>query len=136
MRYLSLAQVLDLHRRAIEQSGGAMGLRDLGALQSAIAQPRMTFGGSDLYPTLESKAAALAYSLISNHPFVDGNKRVGHAAMEAFLMLNGFEVAATVDEAEKLIIDLASGTVSREVLDDWLQTCLRPLERGGGTSGG
>lgn len=136
MRYLSLAQVLDLHRRAIEQSGGATGLRDLGALQSAVAQPRMSFGGSDLYPTLESKAAALAYSLIRNHPFVDGNKRVGHAAMEAFLMLNGFEITATVDEAEKLIIELASGAVSREALYDWSQRCLRPLEKGGGGSTG
>lgn len=101
-----------------------------------VTQPRMGFGGSDLYPTLESKAAALAYLLIRNHPFLDGNKRVGHAAMEAFLMLNGFEVAATVDEAEHIIMGVATGSVSREDLGDWLRRCLQPLAGGVGRSAG
>ncbi len=82
MRHLTLAEVLELHRMVMEQSGGSAGLCDLGALESAIAQPRMSFGGSDLYPSLVEKAAALCFSLVNNHPFVDGNKRVGHAAME------------------------------------------------------
>ena len=92
MRYLTLAQVIELHRRVVDQSGGASGLRDIGGLESAIAQPRMTFGGDDLYPTLIEKSGALCFSLVQNHPFVDGNKRLGHAAMEVFLILNGHEI--------------------------------------------
>ena len=89
MRYLSLAEALLLHRLVMEQSRQQALLRDLGALESAIAQPRQAFGGKDLYPGLAGKAAALGFSLIQNHPFVDGNKRVGHAAMVSFLRLNG-----------------------------------------------
>lgn len=80
------------------QSGGAVGVLNLPALESALAQPRMTFGGEDLYPTLVEKAAALGHSLIANHPFVDGNKRTGHAAMEVFLMVNGCEIQASVKD--------------------------------------
>lgn len=74
-----------------------------------------------MYPDLASKAAALGHSLIQNHPFVDGNKRVGHAAMEVFLLLNGYEIDASVDEQEKIIIDVASGKVSRIELNAWLR---------------
>jgi death on curing protein len=80
MRYLALSEVVELHRRLLEATGGAVGIRDLGALESAVAQPKMTVAGSDLYPSLAEKAAALCFSLVANHPFVDGNKRVGHAA--------------------------------------------------------
>ena len=121
MRYLSLAEVLDLHRMVIEQAGGTTGLRDLGALESAVAQPRMTFGGEDLYPSAIEKAAALCLSLVQNHPFVDGNKRVGHAAMETFLLLNSFEINAVTDEQEQLILALAAGRLSREDLVAWLR---------------
>lgn len=93
IRDLALIKVLELHRRILEQSGGALGLRDLGLLESAIAQPRMTFGGEDLYPSLLEKAAALGFSIIMNHPFVDGNKRTGHAAAETLLVLNGLEIS-------------------------------------------
>lgn len=96
MRSLTLIEVLELHRRVIEQSGGALGIRDLGLLESAIAQPRMTFGGDELYPNLLEKAAALGFSIIMNHPFVDGNKRTDHAAAETFLVLNGWEIKAPV----------------------------------------
>lgn len=81
----------------------------------------MTFGGQDLYPTLAEKAAALCFSLVQNHPFVDGNKRVGHAATEVFLMLNHFEIQASVDEQEELILSIASGIQSREDLVQWLE---------------
>jgi death-on-curing protein len=73
VRYLTLSEVLELHRQIIGQSGGAMGILNLGSLESAVAQPRMTFAGSDLYPTIVDKASALGYSLIKNHPFMDGN---------------------------------------------------------------
>ncbi len=92
MRFLTLNEVLALHSQLISLFGGTSRIRDLGSLESAIAQPRMTFGGEDLYPSVAEKAAALGYSLIKNHPFVDENKRVGHAAMEVFLVLNGFEI--------------------------------------------
>ncbi len=82
MRSLSLAEVQFLHAQILAQSGGALGIRSQGALESALAQPLMTFGGEELYPTVIEKAAALGFSLIMNHPFVDGNKRVGHAVME------------------------------------------------------
>ncbi len=89
------------------------GLWDENALESAVAQPLMTFGGEDLYPTLLDKASALGFSLIRNHPFVDGNKRIGHAAIETFLFLNGFEIEASVDEQEEAILGVAAGTLDR-----------------------
>jgi prophage maintenance system killer protein len=76
MRYLTLAEVVDLHGRLLQATGGAPGIRDLGALESAMAQPKATFGSADLYPTLAEKATALCISLVLGHPFVDGNKRV------------------------------------------------------------
>ena len=127
MRYLALAEVVELHRRLLEATGGAPGIRDLGALESAIAQPKATFGGVDLYPTLVEKAAALGLSLVQDHPFVDGNKRVGHAAMETFLVLNGAEVDAQVGDQERVMFDLAAGRIDRSPLTDWLRQHLRPL---------
>jgi death-on-curing protein len=127
MRYLTLAEVVELHRRLLEVTGGAPGVRDLGALESAAAQPRATFEGADLYPTLLEKAAALCFSLVQDHPFVDGNKRVGHAAMETLLVLNGAEIDATTAKQEQLMLDLAAGRIGRSRLTDWLGHHLRPL---------
>ena len=121
MRYLSRQEVTSLHSLLISQSGGSSGLRDRGALESAVAQPEAGFGGQELYPDLASKAAALGHSLIQNHPFVDGNKRVGHAAIEVFLLLNGYEIDASVDEQEAIIINVASGKVSRSELSEWIR---------------
>lgn len=129
MRYLSFAEVLELHRLVLAVSGGAAGLRDLSALESALAQPRATFGGDDLYPTLAHKAAALAYSLALNHPFVDGNKRVAHAALETFLVLNGYELAAEVDDAERTMLSLAAGKLPRDAFETWVAGHLVPLAR-------
>jgi death on curing protein len=127
VRYLTLEEVLELHRRLIAQSGGAMGIRDQGALESAVAQPRMSFGGEDLYPGLAEKGSALGFSLIKNHPFVDGNKRIGHAAMETFLVLNGQEIAASVDEQEKIILEVAAGKLDRNSFMEWLRFRLTPI---------
>ena len=85
-----------------------------------MAQPEASFGGEDLYPMISAKAGALGHSLIQNHPFVDGNKRVGHAAMEVFLVLNGYEIDASVDDQERVILDVASGQISRVELSEWL----------------
>lgn len=120
MRYLTLGEVVALHRAVIDSSGGATGLRDLGALESAVAQPRATFDGTDLHTSVTAKAAALAYSLALNHPFVDGNKRVAHAAMEVFLNLNGLDLHADVDEQEAVLLELAAGRSSRRELEVWL----------------
>jgi death-on-curing protein len=82
----------------------------------------MTFGGEDLYPTLVDKAAALGYALIKNHPFLDGNKRTGHAAMEVFLVLNGYEIRAAVDEQEHVMLQVAASERDREEFTTWLRT--------------
>jgi death-on-curing protein len=121
VRYLTLNEILELHRRIIAQSGGALGILNLGALESALAQPQMSFDENDLYPTVIEKAAALGFSLVQNHPFVDGNKRVGHAAMEVFLVLNGWEISASVDEQERIIIDVASGQLDQPGFTTWLR---------------
>src|SRR5262245_17293935 len=120
IRYLSVEELLELHRLILEGSGGLGGVRDLGGLESALAQPLMTFDGQPLYPSLVEKAAAMGFSLVCNHPFVDGNKRVGHAAMETFLVLNGWELAANVDEQEAVILRLAAGNLEREEFTAWV----------------
>jgi death on curing protein len=121
IRYLTLAEVIELHRAILEQVAGSGGIRDLGALESVIAQPRMTFGGEELYPTIIEKASALGFSIVMNHPFVDGNKRAGHAAMETFLVLNRLEIKAAVDEQERVILALAAGELERDAFTKWLQ---------------
>jgi death-on-curing protein len=120
VRYLTVTEILELHRLVVDQSGGSHGVRDVGAVKSAVALPQQTFDGEDLYPSLAHKAAAIGYSLIQNHPFIDGNKRVGHAAIEVTLLLNGFEVVAGVDEQEQVILSVAGGTMNRDELTSWL----------------
>jgi len=126
MRWLSLAEVLALHRRLIEQTGGVGGLRDLGLLEAALAQPRQTFGDKDLDQGLTAKAAALGFSLIQNHPCLDGNKRIGHAAMEVTLLLNGLELIASVDASEAVVLAVASGQMNREAFIRWVDAHQRP----------
>lgn len=121
MRYLTINEVLEIHRQVMAQSGGALGVRDIGLLEAALAQPRMSFSGEELYPGIVEKAAALGYSLIQNHPFVDGNKRTGHAAMEVFLILNGFEIEAAVSDQEEIILAVAAGDLKRDAFTDWLR---------------
>jgi death-on-curing protein len=120
MRYLTVAGVLLVYDRIMRDSGGGVGLRDVGDLESAVAQPRMGFGGQELYPTLPEKAAALGFSLIRNHPFLDGNKRAGHAAMEIFLVLNGYELNCVEDEQYEVILKVASGEIERQSFAAWL----------------
>lgn len=117
---LSLADVLKLHERIIEQSGGSLGVRNSEVVESALVQPFATFDGHDLYPTLVDKAAMTGYLLICNHPFVDGNKRIGHAVMETLLVLNGFEISASIDEQEQLILQVADGSQTRERFTEWV----------------
>jgi len=121
MRNLSISEILELHERLISLSGGASGIRYLGSLESALGQPHAPFGGPDLYPDLITKAAALCFSLVLNHPFLDGNKRIGHASMETFLLLNGFEINARVDDQERIILSLAAGQLDRDAFVLWLK---------------
>ncbi len=121
MRYLTIAELMEIYQRVMTQSGGLAGIHDFGSLESALAQPQMSFGGQELYPTLLEKAAALGFSLINNHPFIDGNKRLGHAAMELFLVLNNYEIESTVDEQEQVILSVATGKLNREAFTAWLR---------------
>jgi death-on-curing protein len=105
----------------MQTSGGSLGLLDLGALEAAVAQPRMVFANDELYPTIPEKAAALGFSLIQDHPFVDGNKRTGHAAMETFLVLNGHEIRASVDEQQSVLLQVAASEMKREAFLEWLR---------------
>jgi death-on-curing protein len=121
VRYLSVAEVVELHRRLLIQFGGSDGIRDRAALQSAVGEPLQTFDGDDLYPTLIDKAAAIGFFLCRNHAFVDGNKRVAHAALEATLLLNGFELSASVDEQERVMLRLANGSMGRDEFTAWVR---------------
>ncbi len=125
---VSVDELLDLHRMMIDTIGGSHGVRDRGAAESALAQPFMTFGGEDLYPTLADKASALGFSLINNHPFIDGNKRVGHAAMKSFLRLNQHDLVADIDEQERVVLAVAAGELGREEFTEWVKAHV--VERG------
>jgi death-on-curing protein len=119
--YLSLEQILDLHDKQVRKFEGSEGLRDRGALESAVARPAMTFGGEDLYPEIAEKAAALMHSLVMNHAFVDGNKRVGASAAELFLEVNGYRLSASDDELEQPTLTVARGELDAEALAIWFR---------------
>jgi death-on-curing protein len=121
VEYLTANEVLLLHARAIQRTGGSRGIRDVGLLESALARPRAAFGGADLYPDLWTKAAALAHSLAQNHPFIDGNKRVALAAAGIFLELNGCRLTASNEEAVAFIHSLVTGGMSVEGAAAWLR---------------
>ena len=119
--YLSIDQVEELHAVQLRHYGGSPGLRDSAALASAVARPAMTFGGEDLYPDLASKAGALMHSLVMNHPYVDGNKRVGAHAAVLFLLINGQRLDATPKELEEMTWTLAKGALDGEALAIWFR---------------
>ncbi len=127
MRYLTVSEVIELYRQTMESSGGTVGILSMEGLESAVAQPRASFDGNDLYPTIVEKASAICYSLVMNHAFVDGNKRIGHFAMETFLVINGHELDASVDEQESVILQLASGKLNRASFTDWVKEHIKPL---------
>jgi death-on-curing protein len=128
VEYLSLGQLLALHAQQLQRYGGATGLRDGGALESALARPAATFGGEDLYPGVADKAAALMHSLALNHPFVDGNKRVAAFAAIIFIESNGHEFQATPDELVETTMAVAEGTMPVEALAIWFRQRVRSAE--------
>jgi death-on-curing protein len=119
--YLSLDQVLALHKAQIDEYGGAHGLRERNGLESAVARPQRTFGGEDLYPDLSDKAAPLWHSLVVNHPFIDGNKRIGAMAAELFLIVNGVDLLAADDDLVDITMATARGEMSAEALAIWIR---------------
>ena len=119
---LSKPQILLLHEQLIAETGGSSGLRDEGMLDSALNAPFQTFGGEDVYPSLQQKAARLCFGLVKNHPFVDGNKRIGAHVMLVFLALNGVELQYTQTELSDIILQLAAGTIQSSDLLDWILT--------------
>lgn len=120
MKGLSERQVLLLHDHLIQETGGSPGLRDEGLLRSALAAPFQSFGGVDVFPSLQQKAARLAYGLVKNHPFVDGNKRIGAHVMLVFLALNGVELNFTQKELSDLFLAVAAGQAEYEEILFWI----------------
>lgn len=120
MKRLSKEQILMLHTQLIQQTGGSDGVRDYNLLDSALETPFQSFGGEDLYHTLQAKAARLGYGLIKNHCMIDGNKRIGTHAMLVFLALNGIELNYTQKELYETILDVAAGNITYEELLEWI----------------
>lgn len=113
MRFLSLSEVLEIHSDQITRYGGMPGVRDLGLLQSALAMPSATFGGQFLHEDVFAMAAAYLFHLVQNHPFCDGNKRVGAVAALVFLLLNGRDFRAPEDDLAKMVLQVACGKADK-----------------------
>lgn len=120
MKHLTKRQVLLLHEQLLEEFGGTAGIRDEGLLESALASPFQTFGGQNLYPSVQAKAAQLGFGLVCNHPFVDGNKRIGAHVMLVFLALNGIELSYTQQELIDVIFSVAAGQATAANLLQWI----------------
>ena len=118
---LAKGQVLQMHTELIAATGGSSGIRDEALLDAALAAPFMSFGGMDLYPALEQKAARLGYGLIKNHAMIDGNKRIGAHAMLVFLALNDIRLQYTQEELYTIILDVAAGKSPQENLRAWIE---------------
>ena len=120
MKTLSKTQVTALHSALIREFGGIDGIRDEGLLESALAAPFQTFGGEPVYPSLQAKAAQLGFGLIRNHPFVDGNKRIGAHTMLVFLAVNGIELRYEQQELIDIVLSVAAGQIDRQGLLQWI----------------
>jgi death-on-curing protein len=127
-KFLSLAEVLEIHQDQIARFGGASGIRDIELLKSALGMPPATFGGEFLHTDLCQMVAAYLFHLVKNHPFVDGNKRVGVVAALVFLTLNGFDVTAPEDELAEMVLAVARGEMDKAqiavFIRNWSNTIL------------
>ncbi len=119
--YLMIPHVLAMHEVLIQKYGGLNGVRDQGLLESALAQPEQDVFGEELFPTISSKAAAYAFYLSENQPFIDGNKRIATVTAITFLRLNGYDLTASQEDVYKIIMQLANKKISREKLEKWFQ---------------
>ena len=120
MKILTKRQLLLLHEQLLNETGGTHGLRDDGMLESALSAPFQEFQSFSPYPTIQQKAARLGYGLVMNHPFIDGNKRIGAHAMLTLLVLNGIELKYTQEELSEVILDLAAGIRKYDDLLQWI----------------
>lgn len=127
VRYLDVDEVIRLHGREV---GEGVGLRDKNLLEGAVERPRQSAFGDDAYPTIESKAAALFESLVRNHPFIDGNKRIGVLASFVFLEINGFEVETTNDEVVETVLSLIVRDIDFDALVGRIRSWIRPRSDG------
>ena len=127
MRYLDLDQALRIHEWMIRKYGGSPELLDLGRLESALETPKQTMFGDDLYPDLASKAAALLYLLVKNHPFADGNKRTGFMCLARFVAMNDYVLDATNDELYQITMDVATSFLEKEQVTEWIRAHLRSV---------
>lgn len=121
MKYLTAEQVLFIHSRLIDETGGSHGIRDTGLLLSAVERPKSGFGDRELYPDIFFKSAALMESLIKNHPFIDGNKRTAITSSAIFLQVNGHNLKASQEELEKFTLKMAVEKVSIEDTAEWFR---------------
>lgn len=117
---LTKEQILMLHSELIKMTGGSDGIRDNGLLESALETPFQSYGGEELYPSIQAKAARLCYGLVKNHAMVDGNKRIGVHAMLVFLSVNGYELTYTQKELSDLILDVVADKKQYEDILQWL----------------
>ena len=120
MIYLSKDQILLLHDKLIERYGGSYGVRDEGLLDSAVNAPFQSFDGNDFFPTVTDKAVRLCIGLVRNHPFIDGNKRIGALALLTTLDLNKYHFRISNAELSSVILDLAAGKINDEYLLQWV----------------
>ena len=118
---LDLEEALAIHELQISVFGGSPGLRDQGLLEAALSRPLQTFDGSELYPSLEEKAAALLESIVVNHPFFDGNKRLGYVLMRLVLMEAGKDIKASQEEKFEMVIGVAKGELKSADIAIWLR---------------
>jgi len=117
--------VLATHQRQLAEHGGGIGLRDASLLESALARPRNLLAYADPAPDIARLAAAYAYGIAANHPFVDGNKRTAFVVCRTFLLLNGCDLEATREHKVATFIQLAAGSITEEALADWIRERLR-----------
>jgi len=117
---ITVDYAIKIHNTLIDKFGGIPGLRDRNLLESALARPYQTFDQKDLYKTPAEKSSALIESLITNHPFLDGNKRFGYTAMRLLLLEEGFDIAATENEKYDFVIDIAKGTLKYPDIYSWI----------------
>ena len=120
-QFLTLAEALEIHMDQLAQYGGSAGLRDMGLLESALAQPEASFAGAWLHPDLYTQAAAYAYHLCQNHPFIDGNKRTALACALVFLKLNGIGVLDPRDQLKGAMLRMASGRLDKAAFTQLLR---------------
>lgn len=117
---IDLKRANHIHNKLIDEFGGSKGIRDLGGLEAALYRPYATFDGNDLYPTAIDKAAAIFESLIINHPFIDGNKRIAYVLMRLTLIENNFDIAASKEEKYDITIEASKGEIGFDEIKQWL----------------